>query len=76
SGEYGGNMDYRLFGPGTTFRLPVAAPGALFFLGDCHAVQGDGEIVGTGVETTFEVTVRLTVEKMSSAVSPRGQTSP
>jgi acetamidase/formamidase len=75
SGEYGGNMDYRLFGPGTTVRFPVSAPGALFFLGDCHAVQGDGEIVGTGVETTFEVTVRLTVEKKAGLVWPRGETA-
>ena len=75
SGEYGGNMDYRLFGPGTTVRFPVSVPGALFFLGDCHAVQGDGEIVGTGVETTFEVTVRLTVEKKAGLVWPRGETA-
>ncbi|MBY5399008.1 acetamidase/formamidase family protein [Rhizobium leguminosarum] len=75
SGEYGGNMDYRLFGPGTTVRFPVSAPGALFFLGDCHAVQGDGEIVGTGIETTFEVTVRLTVEKKAGLVWPRGETA-
>ena len=75
SGNYGGNMDYRLFGPGTTVWLPVSAPGALFFLGDCHAVQGDGEIVGTGIETTFEVTVRLTVEKRSAIVWPRGETA-
>ena len=75
SGEYGGNMDYRLFGPGTTVWFPVSAPGALFFLGDCHAVQGDGEIVGTGIETTFEVTVRLTVEKRSTIVWPRGETA-
>ena len=75
SGEYGGNMDYRLFGPGTTVRLPVSASGALFFLGDCHAVQGDGEIVGTGIETTFEVTVRLTVEKKAGLVWPRGETA-
>nr|ACF98110.1 putative acetamidase/formamidase [uncultured bacterium 1042] len=75
SGEYGGNMDYRLFGPGTTVWLPVSAPGALFFLGDCHAVQGDGEIVGTGIETTFEVTVQLTVEKRSAIVWPRGETT-
>ena len=73
SGEHGGNMDYRRFGPGTTVYFPVAIPGALFFLGDCHAIQGDGEIVGTGVETCFEVTVRLTVEKRS-IVWPRGET--
>jgi acetamidase/formamidase len=75
SAEFGGNMDYRLFGPGTTVWLPVAVPGALFFLGDCHATQGDGEIVGTGIETTFEVTVRLSVEKRSSIVWPRGETA-
>jgi acetamidase/formamidase len=75
SGEYGGNMDYRLFGPGTTVWLPVSAPGALFFLGDCHAVQGDGEIVGTGIETTFEVAVTLTVEKPKNMVWPRGETA-
>ncbi len=74
SGEHGGNMDYRLFGPGTRVAFPVAAPGALFFLGDCHAVQGDGEIVGTGIETCFDVTVRLTVQKGRTIVWPRGET--
>jgi amidase len=75
SGEYGGNMDYRRFGPGTSVWLPISAPGALFFLGDCHAVQGDGEIVGTGIETTFEVAVTLTVEKPKNMVWPRGETA-
>jgi acetamidase/formamidase len=75
SAEHGGNMDYRRFGPGTTVWLPVAADGALFFLGDCHAVQGDGEIVGTGIETSYEVTVRLTVEKGRRIVWPRGETA-
>ena len=74
SAEHGGNMDYRRFGPGTNVWFPVAAPGALFFLGDCHAIQGDGEIVGTGVETCFEVTVRLSVEK-NTIVWPRGETA-
>jgi acetamidase/formamidase len=74
SAEHGGNMDYRRFGPGTTAWFPVAAPGALFFLGDCHATQGDGEIVGTGIETCFEVTVRLTLEKRT-IVWPRGETA-
>jgi amidase len=74
SGAYGGNMDYRVLGPGATIWFPVFAPGALFFLGDCHAVQGDGEIVGTGVETTFEVTVRLTVEKGRPISWPRAET--
>lgn len=75
SAENGGNMDYRRFGPGTKVAFPVSAPGALFFLGDCHAIQGDGEIVGTGVETCFEVTVRLTVQKGRTITWPRGETA-
>jgi amidase len=73
--ENGGNMDYRGFAPGTTVWFPVAVPGALFALGDCHAVQGDGEIVGTGIETTFEVEVRLGVEKQRKLAWPRGETA-
>jgi acetamidase/formamidase len=75
SGEHGGNMDYRRFGPGATVSFPVAVPGALFHVGDCHAIQGDGEIVGTGVETCFEVTVTLTVEKRRSVAWPRAETA-
>jgi len=73
SAENGGNMDYRLFAPGATVWFPVAVPGALFFLGDCHAAQGDGEIVGTGIETSYEVEVRLTVEKGRAMTWPRGE---
>lgn len=75
SAENGGNMDYRGFGPGATAWFPVAVPGALFFLGDCHASQGDGEIVGTGIETCFEVEVRLTVEKDRRLRWPRGESA-
>lgn len=75
SAENGGNMDYRGFGPGTSVAFPVAVPGALFFLGDCHAIQGDGEIVGTGIETCFEVSVRLTVQKHRRIAWPRGETA-
>jgi acetamidase/formamidase len=72
SAENGGNMDYRRFGVGTTVWFPVAVTGALFALGDCHAVQGDGEVGGTGIETTFEVEVRLSVEKSRRITWPRG----
>lgn len=75
SAENGGNMDYRVFGPGTTVSFPVSAPGALFFVGDCHATQGDGEIVGTGIETCYEVELRLTVEKGRKITWPRGETA-
>ncbi|TAK20390.1 MAG: acetamidase [Chloroflexota bacterium] len=55
SAEHGGNMDYRGFRQGVTVYLPVAVEGALFHIGDGHAVQGDGEIVGTGIEVSFDV---------------------
>ena len=73
SAENGGNMDYRGFKPGTTVYLPVFVPGALFFLGDCHAIQGDGEIVGTGVETAMEVEIRLSLRKGDAPNWPRGE---
>jgi acetamidase/formamidase len=74
SAENGGNMDYRLFGPGTTAWFPVSVPGALFYLGDGHACQGDGEIVGTGIETSFEMEVTFTVLKRK-ITWPRGETA-
>lgn len=73
SGRHGGNMDYRLFAPGTTAWLPVSVPGALFYLGDGHACQGDGEITGTGIETSFEMQVSFRVLKRS-ITWPRGET--
>lgn len=75
SAENGGNMDYRGFGPGTIVSFPVSAPGALFFLGDGHAAQGDGEIVGTGVETSFEVEFTVRVAKRHPLRWPRGETA-
>jgi acetamidase/formamidase len=61
SANHGGNMDYRGFRQGVTVYFPVTIPGALLFVGDGHAIQGDGEIVGTGIEISFDVefTVRL-----------------
>src|SRR6266571_1511883 len=48
NGPHGGNLDVPEFGPGTTVYLPINVDGALMFLGDCHAVQGDGELCGCG----------------------------
>ena len=56
-------MDYRGFVAGATVYFPVFEPGALFFLGDGHAVQGDGEIVGTGIEISMDVRLTLRVLK-------------
>ena len=60
SAEHGGNMDYNGFVQGVTVYFPVFASGALFHIGDGHATQGDGEIVGTGIEISFDV--QFTVE--------------
>lgn len=65
-GEHGGNMDIKDLGIGSTVYLPVAVPGALLSLGDCHAVQGDGETVICAVEISASVTVRVTVLKNAS----------
>jgi len=75
SGEHGGNMDYRGFGPGVTVYFPVFVSGALFHLGDGHAAQGDGEIVGTGVETSCEVEFTVRVHKGRRLGWPRGETA-
>lgn len=72
SGVYGGNMDYRGFAPGTTAIFPVFEPGAFFYLGDCHACQGDGEIVGTGIETSFEIEFTVQLLKGKTIGWPRG----
>jgi amidase len=73
SGPYGGNMDYRGFGAGVEVMFPVSVPGALFFLGDIHAAQSDGEIVGTGIETAAEVQFTLRIRKKKQIGWPRGQ---
>ncbi len=71
-GSHGGNMDYPDIRPGNTLYLPVTQKGALFGLGDVHAVQGDGEICGTVVEIDAAVTVEFKVIKKIIAW-PRGE---
>src|SRR5260370_23965141 len=73
SAEHGGNMDYRGFVAGVTVYFPVLVPGALVHVGDGHAVQGDGEIVGTGIEISFDVTFRVRVLKGQRSDWPRGE---
>jgi acetamidase/formamidase len=73
AGEHGGNMDYRGFVSGVTVYLPVFVPGALLFLGDGHAVQGDGEIVGTGIEISFDVQFTVGLRKGKRIGWPRGK---
>lgn len=66
-------MDYRGFRSGVTVYFPVFVPGALLHAGDGHAVQGDGEIVGTGIETSFDVRFTVRVLKGKLIRWPRGE---
>jgi len=51
---FGGNIDNKELREGATLFLPVSVPGALFSAGDAHAVQGDGEVNVTAIETALE----------------------
>jgi amidase len=73
SSAHGGNMDYKGFVAGANVYLPVSAPGALFFVGDGHAVQGDGEIVGTGIEVSFDVQFTVNLIKDKTVNWPRAE---
>jgi amidase len=75
SAEHGGNMDYRGFISGVTVYFPVFAPGALLHVGDGHATQGDGEIVGTGIEISMEVQFTVGLIKGKRIRWPRGENS-
>jgi len=71
AGAYGGNMDYNDVGEGAAVWFPVFHQGAYFYLGDGHAVQGDGEGLGTGVETSLDVQFTVTVHKGKHLSIPR-----
>lgn len=58
-GDHGGNLDTRVLGAGTALHLRVAHDGALLGVGDLHALQGDGELGGTGIESGGSVRLRV-----------------
>ena len=70
-GPFGGNMDTPDVREGTTVHLPVFHPGALFYFGDGHARQGDGEVCGSGLETSMEVAFRFGLKKKQAIEWPR-----
>jgi acetamidase/formamidase len=70
-GDFGGNMDAADVREGTTVYLPVFHPGALFYFGDGHAAQGDGEVCGSGLETSMEVAFRFGLRKGKAIAWPR-----
>ncbi len=71
---FGGNMDYNGMVAGVTLMLPVNEPGALLFLGDGHARQGDGEVVGNALETSMDVEFTVDLVKRKKIGWPRLET--
>jgi acetamidase/formamidase len=70
-GAFGGNMDYAGLNAGVKLMLPVNEPGALLFIGDGHARQGEGEAAGTGVETSMDVEFTVALIKKKPIGWPR-----
>ncbi|MBV8808752.1 MAG: acetamidase/formamidase family protein, partial [Acidobacteriaceae bacterium] len=70
-GNWGGNMDYNHLVQGTTVFLPVNVPGALLYVGDGHAAQGDGELAGDALETSMDVEFTVDVEQDKHLEGPR-----
>jgi amidase len=73
-GAFGGNMDYASMGVGVKLMLAVNEPGALLFLGDGHARMGEGEVVGTGLETSMDVEFSVALVKNKAIGWPRLET--
>lgn len=67
----GGNMDVRDVCIGNKIYLPVAVKGAMFFTGDCHANQGDGELIGTALEIPGKITLKFDIIKGKKINWPR-----
>lgn len=71
TGRFGGNMDFNEVVEGATVYLPVAQPGALLYLGDAHALQGDGETSQFALETSMDVSFTVELIKGKSIGMPR-----
>ena len=70
-GDFGGNMDAQEVRAGTTVYLPIFHEGAYFYFGDGHARQGEGEVNGTGLETSMDVVLRIDLIKGQTIDWPR-----
>ena len=72
--EFGGNVDCKEYVAGSSVFLPVFVPGANFSCGDGHAVQGDGEVCLTALETCLKGTFELVLHKEMRLAMPRAIT--
>jgi len=73
-GSHTGNLDNKELVAGATLYLPVHVPGALLSMGDGHAIQGDGEVSLTALETSLRGTVQVTLRKGKRLSWPRAET--
>lgn len=73
SGGYGGNMDFNQIGEGTTLYLGVSQPGALLYVGDGHALQGDGELNGNALETSMDIEFSVEVRQKKEIGTVRAE---
>jgi amidase len=71
SGGLGGNLDFSGIAEGATLFLRVRQPGALLYLGDAHAVQGDGELNGNALETSMDIEFTVDVQREKNIGTPR-----
>src|SRR5262249_11955205 len=71
SGRVGGNMDFNEIVEGATVYLPVGVPGALLYVGDGHALQGDGELNGNALETSMDVEFTVDIIPGKHVPGPR-----
>ena len=71
---YGGNMDLPDVAPGAIIYLPVNTPGGYLYLGDCHAIQGDGELCGVALEIPATVELQIDLIKVHGNSWPQLET--
>jgi acetamidase/formamidase len=73
-GNYGGNIDIKRLTAGSSLYLPVQVSGALFYTGDPHCAQGNGEVALTAIECSLTPTFELIVHKNMQLESPMAET--
>lgn len=73
-GFYGGNLDNQELVTGSRIFLPIFVPGGLFSIGDGHAVQGDGEVNVTALETSMNGTFQIKLHQNLKLKSPIAET--
>lgn len=74
-GPFGGNLDCKDLVAGTTLYLPVFQKGGMFFTGDSHAAQGDGEVTISAIETANTCTLQFIVRKGQTIKAPRAESA-